>query len=189
MSKMQVAEGCGVTSRREHVVEEQGYVKEFTRHSNDVLLNLNELRHRDILTDATLLVGNARLRAHCAVLIACRSVRRNERCTGWVLCLSSSLPSLFLLPLLLILFSGERLIVLKMVMSFFYSPVAIQKLRIPSSPFLPPGLFSYLPNREGCVLSYSTFVLTAFFYTCFWTLVDSWTQGLNSLFYTDTLRK
>ncbi|KAI4900438.1 hypothetical protein NFI96_033088 [Prochilodus magdalenae] len=71
MSKMQVAEGCGATSRREHVVEEQGYVKEFTRHSNDVLLNLNELRHRDILTDATLLVGNARLRAHCAVLIAC----------------------------------------------------------------------------------------------------------------------
>uniref|UniRef100_A0A673HDQ4 B-cell CLL/lymphoma 6 member B protein-like n=1 Tax=Sinocyclocheilus rhinocerous TaxID=307959 RepID=A0A673HDQ4_9TELE len=49
----------------------KGYIKEFTRHSNDVLLNLNELRHRDILTDATLLVGTARLRAHCAVLIAC----------------------------------------------------------------------------------------------------------------------
>ncbi|KAJ8281946.1 hypothetical protein COCON_G00044650 [Conger conger] len=37
----------------------------------DVLRNLNELRHRDILTDATLLVGTASLRAHCAVLIAC----------------------------------------------------------------------------------------------------------------------
>uniref|UniRef100_A0A671KNH9 BTB domain-containing protein n=1 Tax=Sinocyclocheilus anshuiensis TaxID=1608454 RepID=A0A671KNH9_9TELE len=49
---------------------------EFTRHSNDVLLNLNELRHRDILTDATLLVGTAELRAHCAVLIACRFVNR-----------------------------------------------------------------------------------------------------------------
>ncbi|KAI5104422.1 B-cell CLL/lymphoma 6 member B protein, partial [Silurus meridionalis] len=56
---------------RDSVVEVQGYVKEFTRHSNDVLLNLNELRHRNILTDATLLVGSARLHAHCAVLIAC----------------------------------------------------------------------------------------------------------------------
>ncbi|KTG33333.1 hypothetical protein cypCar_00017243 [Cyprinus carpio] len=54
-----------------HVMEVKGYIKEFTRHSNDVLLNLNELRLRDILTDATLLVGTARLRAHCAVLIAC----------------------------------------------------------------------------------------------------------------------
>ncbi|XP_074517953.1 B-cell lymphoma 6 protein homolog [Halichoeres trimaculatus] len=49
----------------------EGYVKEFTRHSNDVLLNLNELRHRNILTDTTLVVGNAHLRAHCAVLVAC----------------------------------------------------------------------------------------------------------------------
>lgn len=68
---MQVTEGCGAASKRDQVAEVQGYVKEFTRHSNDVLLNLNELRHRDILTDATLLVGSARLRAHCAVLIAC----------------------------------------------------------------------------------------------------------------------
>lgn len=52
----------------------EGYVKEFTRHSNDVLLNLNELRHRDILTDTTLVVGNVHLRAHCAVLVACRLV-------------------------------------------------------------------------------------------------------------------
>lgn len=59
-----------------HVMEVKGYIKEFTRHSNDVLLNLNELRHRDILTDATLLVGTARLHAHCAVLIACRLVNR-----------------------------------------------------------------------------------------------------------------
>jgi len=56
----------------------EGYVKEFTRHSNDVLLNLNELRHRDILTDTTLVVCNAHLRAHCAVLVACRSVRRTR---------------------------------------------------------------------------------------------------------------
>ncbi|KAG5852037.1 hypothetical protein ANANG_G00058180 [Anguilla anguilla] len=48
-----------------------GYVKEFTRHSSDVLRNLNELRRRDILTDATLVVGTASLQAHCAVLIAC----------------------------------------------------------------------------------------------------------------------
>ncbi|XP_051756536.1 B-cell lymphoma 6 protein [Ctenopharyngodon idella] len=54
-----------------HVMEVKGYIKEFTRHSKDVLLNLNELRHRDILTDATLLVGTTTLRAHCAVLIAC----------------------------------------------------------------------------------------------------------------------
>uniref|UniRef100_A0A3Q0SMG7 BCL6B transcription repressor n=1 Tax=Amphilophus citrinellus TaxID=61819 RepID=A0A3Q0SMG7_AMPCI len=49
----------------------EGYVKEFTRHSNDVLLNLNELRHRSILTDTTLIVGNVHLQAHCAVLVAC----------------------------------------------------------------------------------------------------------------------
>lgn len=49
----------------------EGYVKEFTRHCNDVLLNLNELRHRNILTDTTLVVGNIHLRAHCAVLVAC----------------------------------------------------------------------------------------------------------------------
>ncbi|XP_056602610.1 B-cell CLL/lymphoma 6 member B protein isoform X1 [Triplophysa dalaica] len=54
-----------------HVMKMEGYIKEFTRHSNDVLLNLNELRNRDILTDATLLVGTTKLRAHCAVLIAC----------------------------------------------------------------------------------------------------------------------
>lgn len=52
----------------------EGYVKEFTRHSNDVLLNLNELRHRGILTDTTLVVGSVQLQAHCAVLVACRSV-------------------------------------------------------------------------------------------------------------------
>lgn len=69
MSKMQISlDENWVSTRRDSV---QGYVKEFTRHSNDVLLNLNELRHRDILTDATLLVGSARLRAHCAVLVAC----------------------------------------------------------------------------------------------------------------------
>lgn len=56
----------------DHVVRADGYVKEFTRHSNDVLLNLNELRHRSILTDTTLVVGSVQLRAHCAVLVACR---------------------------------------------------------------------------------------------------------------------
>lgn len=49
-----------------------GYVREFTRHSADVLGNLNELRLRGILTDVTLLVGGQPLRAHKAVLIACR---------------------------------------------------------------------------------------------------------------------
>lgn len=74
---MQMEEGYRSSSEHTaaaHVMEVKGYIKEFTRHSNDVLLNLNELRHRDILTDATLLVGTARLRAHCAVLIACRLV-------------------------------------------------------------------------------------------------------------------
>ncbi|KAL0970298.1 hypothetical protein UPYG_G00240020 [Umbra pygmaea] len=75
MSKIQVLEGYRVGGRREVVGSEataaEGYVKEFTRHSNDVLLNLNELRHRNILTDATLVVGTDRLQAHCAVLIAC----------------------------------------------------------------------------------------------------------------------
>lgn len=55
----------------------EGYVKEFTRHSNDVLQNLNELRHRSILTDTTLVVGNVQLQAHCAVLVACRLVYKN----------------------------------------------------------------------------------------------------------------
>ncbi|KAM6908869.1 B-cell CLL/lymphoma 6 member B protein [Xenentodon cancila] len=56
---------------REQAMRAEGYVKEFTRHSNDVLLNLNELRHRSILTDTVLVVGNVHLRAHCAVLVAC----------------------------------------------------------------------------------------------------------------------
>lgn len=102
------------STRRDLVVEVQGYVKEFTRHSYDVLLNLNELRHRNILTDATLLVGSARLRAHCAVLIACRSVL--QAWPGHM----GHLFSLILFPLflssptlfpLLILFSAKRLIV------------------------------------------------------------------------------
>ncbi|XP_071388128.1 B-cell CLL/lymphoma 6 member B protein [Centroberyx affinis] len=69
MSMMEAVEGYRVDRRTEAAAE--GYVKEFTRHSNDVLLNLNELRHRNILTDATLVVGTAHLRAHCAVLVAC----------------------------------------------------------------------------------------------------------------------
>lgn len=73
MSVMEVLEGY----RAERVQEmrsaapAEGYVKEFTRHANDVLLNLNELRHRNVLTDTTLVVGNVHLRAHCAVLVAC----------------------------------------------------------------------------------------------------------------------
>lgn len=79
-----------------HVMEvKKGYIKEFTRHSNDVLLNLNELRHRDILTDATLLVGSATLRAHCAVLIACRSGIRECQTIHF---LPPSLTSSFLSP-------------------------------------------------------------------------------------------
>ncbi|KAF7663851.1 hypothetical protein LDENG_00198870 [Lucifuga dentata] len=69
MGMMEVVEAYGVNRVQEPAAE--GYVKEFTRHSNDVLLNLNELRHRDILTDTTLVVGNVQLRAHCAVLVAC----------------------------------------------------------------------------------------------------------------------
>ncbi|XP_064409013.1 B-cell CLL/lymphoma 6 member B protein isoform X1 [Latimeria chalumnae] len=49
----------------------EGYIKEFTRHSSDMLLNLNELRKREILTDVTLLVGEEQFKAHKAVLIAC----------------------------------------------------------------------------------------------------------------------
>ncbi|XP_037337049.2 B-cell CLL/lymphoma 6 member B protein isoform X2 [Pungitius pungitius] len=66
-------EGLGVKGAQEmrSSAPAEGYVKEFTRHSDDVLLNLNELRHRDILTDATLVVGDVHLRAHCAVLVAC----------------------------------------------------------------------------------------------------------------------
>ncbi|XP_008319275.1 B-cell CLL/lymphoma 6 member B protein [Cynoglossus semilaevis] len=61
----------GYRMGREQELRPEGYVKEFTRHSNDVLLNLNELRHRNILTDTTLVVGNVQLSAHCAVLVAC----------------------------------------------------------------------------------------------------------------------
>ncbi|MED6286085.1 hypothetical protein CHARACLAT_002280 [Characodon lateralis] len=56
---------------RGQTMRAEGYVKEFTRHSDDVLLNLNELRHRGILTDTTLVVGSVQLQAHCAVLVAC----------------------------------------------------------------------------------------------------------------------
>ncbi|XP_015271189.1 PREDICTED: B-cell CLL/lymphoma 6 member B protein [Gekko japonicus] len=50
------------------------YVREFTRHSSDVidvLLNLDELRRRHVLTDVTLRVGGRPLQAHKAVLTAC----------------------------------------------------------------------------------------------------------------------
>lgn len=70
---MEVLEGYRVDRVQETrpAAPAEGYVKEFTRHSNDVLLNLNELRHRNILTDTTLVVGDVHLRAHCAVLVAC----------------------------------------------------------------------------------------------------------------------
>lgn len=69
MSTMNMTGGSTVSSAQEPQAD--GYVKEFTRHASDVLLNLNELRHRNILTDATLVVGSVHLRAHCAVLVAC----------------------------------------------------------------------------------------------------------------------
>ncbi|KAG7464612.1 hypothetical protein MATL_G00167530 [Megalops atlanticus] len=69
---MQAAEGHRAgRGRVEDRSAAEGYVKEFTRHSGDVLRNLNELRHRGILTDATLVVGAVSLRAHCSVLVAC----------------------------------------------------------------------------------------------------------------------
>uniref|UniRef100_W5N6X7 BCL6B transcription repressor n=1 Tax=Lepisosteus oculatus TaxID=7918 RepID=W5N6X7_LEPOC len=71
MSSRSAAEGYAAEEQCSGSAGAEGYVKEFTRHSNDVLLNLNELRHRQILTDATLVVGTMKLRAHCAVLIAC----------------------------------------------------------------------------------------------------------------------
>lgn len=45
---------------------------QFTRHASDVLLNLNRLRSRDILTDVTILVSRQQFRAHKTVLMACR---------------------------------------------------------------------------------------------------------------------
>ncbi|KAL4006803.1 helicase SRCAP [Sarotherodon galilaeus] len=73
MSTMEALEGYRADRGQimRAVAPAEGYVKEFTRHSNDVLLNLNELRHRGILTDTTLIVGNVHLQAHCAVLVAC----------------------------------------------------------------------------------------------------------------------
>ncbi|KAM9426333.1 B-cell CLL/lymphoma 6 member B protein [Pholidichthys leucotaenia] len=70
---MEVFEGYRIDGGQamKAVAPAEGCVKEFTRHSNDVLLNLNELRHRSILTDTTLIVGNVHLQAHCAVLVAC----------------------------------------------------------------------------------------------------------------------
>lgn len=84
---MDVLEGYRVDRVQEmrSSVPAEGYVKEFTRHSNDVLLNLNELRHRNILTDTTLVVGSVRLQAHCAVLVACRLVQRPKHCHKIVL--------------------------------------------------------------------------------------------------------
>ncbi|KAF7231658.1 B-cell CLL/lymphoma 6 member B protein isoform X2 [Nothobranchius furzeri] len=65
-------EALGVyRTERDQTIRPEGYVKEFTRHSNDVLQNLNELRHRGILTDTTLVVGSVQMQAHCAVLVAC----------------------------------------------------------------------------------------------------------------------
>lgn len=50
---------------------------QFTRHASDVLLNLNRLRSRDILTDVTILVSRQQFRAHKTVLMACRCVTLN----------------------------------------------------------------------------------------------------------------
>ncbi|KAJ0032152.1 hypothetical protein NQD34_002233 [Periophthalmus magnuspinnatus] len=44
---------------------------QFTRHASDVLLNLNRMRSRDILTDVTILVSRQQFRAHKNVLMAC----------------------------------------------------------------------------------------------------------------------
>lgn len=49
---------------------------QFTRHASDVLLNLNRLRSRDILTDVTILVNRQQFRAHKTVLMACRWIWR-----------------------------------------------------------------------------------------------------------------
>ncbi|XP_051900579.1 B-cell lymphoma 6 protein-like [Pristis pectinata] len=49
----------------------ESYVKEFTRHSTDMMLNLNEMRKREILTDVKVLVEGQEFRAHKAVLVAC----------------------------------------------------------------------------------------------------------------------
>lgn len=82
----QMDAGQGYRGDGDHMVRADGYVKEFTRHSNDVLLNLNELRHRSILTDTTLVVGSVQLRAHCAVLVACRLVDRSSFWTLEIFC-------------------------------------------------------------------------------------------------------
>lgn len=44
---------------------------QFTRHASDVLLNLNRLRSRDILTDVVIVVSREQFRAHKTVLMAC----------------------------------------------------------------------------------------------------------------------
>lgn len=120
MSKMQLAkEDYQGSTTCDLVVEVQGYVKEFTRHSNDVLLNLNELRHRNILTDATLLVGSARLHAHCAVLIACRSVCRHHQDTCAFSHPPSHLSSFSHFPSSVDPVFRKTPYCLKMVMSFF----------------------------------------------------------------------
>ncbi|XP_069776120.1 B-cell lymphoma 6 protein homolog isoform X2 [Narcine bancroftii] len=49
----------------------ESYVKEFTRHSTDMMLNLNEMRRREILTDVKVLVEGQEFRAHKSVLVAC----------------------------------------------------------------------------------------------------------------------
>uniref|UniRef100_A0A673MPY3 BTB domain-containing protein n=1 Tax=Sinocyclocheilus rhinocerous TaxID=307959 RepID=A0A673MPY3_9TELE len=55
---------------------------QFTRHASDVLLNLNRMRSRDILTDVTILVNRQQFRAHKTVLMACRC----GRLFGFVAC-------------------------------------------------------------------------------------------------------
>ena len=45
---------------------------QFTRHAGDVLLNLNRLRSRNILTDVTIQVDGQRFSTHKTILVACR---------------------------------------------------------------------------------------------------------------------
>lgn len=75
-------------------------------HSAHVLQRLNEQRQRDVLCDATVVVGNRSFRAHCSVLASC-----SEYFHSRVTCVSKQTPiitlpdevSVLLLLLLLLL--------------------------------------------------------------------------------------
>ena len=59
---------------------------QFTRHAGDVLLNLNRLRSRNILTDVTVQVDGQSFSTHKTILVACRCALSHPHSSFFISC-------------------------------------------------------------------------------------------------------